>query len=60
MALKLAKDTSFVNFPKIIKVVAIEIPFQQEYSNVLSKHTKKLFEEAIAITKDLLETFGAI
>jgi hypothetical protein len=27
---------------------------------VLSKHTKKLFEEAIAITKDLLETFGAI
>jgi hydrogenase maturation protease len=58
MALKLAKDSSYTKFPDIIKLIAIEIPFQNEYSDELSEHTMNLLNEAITVTSGLLETFG--
>jgi hypothetical protein len=58
MALKLAKDSSYAKFPDIIKLIAIEIPFQREYSVELSERTKELLNEAITVTSDLLESFG--
>ncbi|MHA1991142.1 MAG: hydrogenase maturation protease [Candidatus Hodarchaeales archaeon] len=58
MALKLAKNSSYTKFPDIVKLIAIEIPFQREYSDELSEHTKKLLNEAITVTTDLLGSFG--
>ena len=58
MALKLAKESHSNVFPKIIKIVAIEIPYQHEYSSELSPQTKKLMDESIVIISNILREFN--
>ena len=58
MALKLGKETLFDNFPRIINIIAVEIPYQNEFDSELSDHTKLLFKDAINDIHKILSNFG--
>lgn len=58
IALKLGKDSLSDKFPKVVKIIAIEIPYQNEYSSDLSEHTHLLFTEAIDEINRILSKFG--
>ena len=57
MGLQLAKETVPDIVPDDIKFVAIEIPIQTNYSNRLTKHTKKLALQAILQIYCILDSF---
>lgn len=57
MGLQLAKETVPELVPKDLKFVAVEIPFQSNYSNRLTKSTKKLALKAILKIYHILESF---
>lgn len=57
MGLQLAEEISLDLIPEDIKLVAVEIPIQTNYSNRLTKHTKKLALKAIFKVYCLLDSF---
>ncbi len=58
MGLQLAEETVPDLVPNDIKFVAIEIPIQTNYSNRLTKHTKKLALKSILCIYRILESYG--
>ncbi len=56
--LKLAEESVPDLFPKDIKFVIIEIPFQNNYSNRITKHTKILASHAIVKIFAILESYS--
>ena len=57
MGFQLAQKSYPDLVPKQIKFVAIEIPFQTNYSNRLTKHTKKLALKAILKIYCILDSY---